>query len=149
MDYGFVKELPKNINKGDYYMIEKYEVARTGQKEQFYTLYRNFTACLSGYWFNHKYQYIKNLSFDKKTAIDEAQKLSKGENIVFCESAKPEIIKFEAFGLDWKQGRKAFYAIPNFNFWKKWKENKEKIKNLGFWVSKDKKGFLVFFKYIK
>jgi hypothetical protein len=146
MDYGFVNKVPDDIKKGDFYMIEHFEVARTGQKQQYYTLYRDFTACLSGYWYNHTYQYKKNLSTEKNTAIVEAKRISHGKEINFYESPKPEIKKFEAFELEWKQGKKAFYAVPTFSFWEKWKKNKEEIKKAGFWVSKNSKGFMVFFK---
>lgn len=146
MDYGLVKETPKNLNKGDYYMMTHFDVARTGQKRQYYTLYRDFTACLSGYWYNHKYQYKKNLSHDKESAMLEAKKLSGGQDVDFYESPKAEVIKFEAFNLTWKQGRKAMYAKPDFNFWAEWKKNKTEIKTAGFWVSKGIDGFMLFFK---
>jgi hypothetical protein len=44
----------------------------------------------------------------------------------------------EAFGLDWRAGKKCFYAAPDNTFWEKWKVDKDEIKEAGFWVSKSK-----------
>lgn len=151
-DYGWVKEIPKNLKKGDYFLHETYYVSRTGNKEQYYTFYREFTASLVGYWYHRFFSFIQNLSHDKEIAMKKAyeytQKNVIQSNIFFRELPKKEYIKFEAFNLDWKEGKKAFYAIPNQNFWKLWKEDKDKIKKQGFWISKNKRNnqFYVFFK---
>lgn len=65
MNHGLLTKSPDNLQKGDYYMVEHFDVARTGEKQQFYTLYREFTACLVGYWHHHIYQYKKNLRTNK------------------------------------------------------------------------------------
>lgn len=146
MDYGRVKKIPKKLQTGDYYICKQYDVGRTGELGQYYTLYCRTWISLVGYWSRFSWRYIKNLSLEKEAALAEARKISGEFNLDFNESPQAEIVRFEAFGLQWKKGKKAMYAMPNYNFWDGWKKNKEEIKKAGFWVSRGRDGFMVFFK---
>jgi hypothetical protein len=119
MDYGLVKECPKNLQEGDYFRSINYFVSRSGRHEQYYTLYRSNTTQLVGFWANSSHNFVKNLSFNKEKALTEVTKLIKGREIglFFTETPQKEYTKFEAFGLIWKEGKKALYAFPDYAFW--------------------------------
>jgi hypothetical protein len=148
MDYGLVRDCPNNLKEGDYFRTMTYFISRSGRYEQYYTLYRGCTARLVGYWANSSHSFVKNLSHQKEKALDEVAEIigTKDVEVIFSETPQKEHKKFEAFKLKWKQGRKAFYATPDPAFWEEWKKNKIKIKSAGFWVSKSKTGFMVFYK---
>ena len=42
----------------------------------------------------------------------------------------------KAFGMEFKQGKKAYWAYAGQEFWAEWKVRKDEIKADGFWVSK-------------
>lgn len=150
MDYGFVDKIPAGLEKGDFYMIDHYYVGRTGSQQQFYTLYRDFSACLSGYWWSGSFRCVQNLSHDLDEAMAKAKKLARdGASIEYTESPQADHDRMKAFGLCWKKGPKAWYAEPDREFWALWKEDKDAIKAQGFWVSKNRNDgkFYVYLKH--
>jgi hypothetical protein len=153
MDYGIVSKIPDSFVGGeDSCIVVLLQVARTGELRQYYTLYED-KLIINPVFTRAIYQYIKNSSFDKEKAMKEAKaRVAQYSNnkidIEFVESPQMEIDHLDAFGFKWKRGKKAFYAYPTKEFWEIWKTDKDKIKQAGFWVSKDKRSdqFCVFFK---
>jgi len=85
------------------------------------------------------------MSHDKDTAMEKAkiQKTRLEESGVwnrigleYVESPKREFVDLKAFGMDFRQGKKAYWAYATSEFWDEWKKRKDEIKAEGFWVSK-------------
>lgn len=155
MDYGFVNQTPEDLKKGDNYMTQRFEVARTGDKQQFYTLYRELFVCTVGYFARHTYQFIQNLSLDKDDAMKKATEIANRYNsphtyIDLVTSPRPLFDRLDAFGLNWRAGRKAYYAEVDSDFWALWKKDKDEIKSKGFWINKsDRDGKFYIFRKIE
>ena len=130
-----------------YYNNVHYEVGRTGKLQQYYTLYRFMDCGVTGFWHRNNYSYIKNLSHDLDKALAEAEKIAGDTTSVdYVESPKEEYDEFKAFDLTWKNGRNCYFSYPNNDFWAIWRDNKDSLKQMGFWVSKPKgtSEFMVF-----
>lgn len=128
-----------------YYHNINYEVARTGKLQQYYTLYRYVSCGVVGMWARDKYRYVKNLSLDLKQALAEAEKIAgKVATVDYVEEPKKEYDEFTAFGLTWKNGKDCYFSYPDNDFWAIWRDNKETLKQMGFWVSKKGEDFMVF-----
>lgn len=123
-----------------------YEVARTGKLQQYYTLYRHSCCTMPGVFSHESYCYIRNLSHDLDEAIKKAEKIAgKAKTVEYVESPKAEYDNFTAFGLKWKNGHNCYFSYPNNDFWAIWRDNKEMLKKVGFWVSKSRNGeFMAF-----
>lgn len=129
------------------YYSSRYEVARTGKLQQFYTLYRIEERGIEGFYNSESCVFIKNLAHDIDSAIIEAKKIAVHSDIEIVESHKEEYQNFNAFNLQWKNGKGCFFAEANSDFWAIWRDNKEILKTIGFWVSKNKNDdFMVFCK---
>lgn len=129
----------------DYYQDEYYEVARTGKLQQYYTLYHHINCGIPGFWNQNTYRYVKNLSYDLDKALIEAKRIAgDGIAVEHVESPQAEYDRFSAFNLKWLNGKNCYYAFPNQDFWDAWRANKKLLKDVGFWVSRSAKGFMVF-----
>jgi len=129
-------------------------VCRTGEKEQFYTLYVEGVAWGefgASYWCN----YVQNLSHNKtdaeQKARDYAEKNGYHEtchhlNLEVHDSPRPIYIRHEAFGVEMKMSKKRtmWYGEANSAFWDEWKKNKQGIKDAGYWVKKDGYQWMLF-----
>ncbi len=131
---------------------ESYIISRTGELQQYYTLYRDCKRTVVGYHTHHEVRYLQNLGHDFEESKAKARKIIKQQKQVSnpsideYASGKKDYVKFEAFGLDWHNTRKGYTASPNREFWNLWRKDKIKIKELGFSVFKNfNEKFVVFF----
>ena len=133
-------------------------VCRTGKKEQYYTLYME--GIMSSRGINrHFCEYQQNLSFELDSALDKANSLKKSldennsfwnnVNIEYHESPRIPFTKMDAFDTEFRLSKsgKVFWANASSNFWDAWKEDKQGVKDMGFWVKRTSSGkWLVFIK---
>lgn len=133
-------------------------VCRTGEKEQFYTLYvEGITYAKHGvhYFCN----FIKNLSHNQKDAAEKATEYAR--NVHYLErcnrvdmeihdSPRPIYQRYEAFGIEMKMNKKRtiWYGHINSEFWDEWRANKADIKAAGYWVKRTDTGSWLLFKRI-
>ena len=91
------------------------------------------------------YPYIKNLSRDRKKAIEEAKKYAKENDLTYLGLYHSPLHKRaehrDFYGIDFKHKRdrkknEFYYGKVTQEFWKAWKKNKEQMKKDGFSVSK-------------
>ncbi len=119
-----------------------YIIGRSGNKQQYYTLYCRTEMLILGCpldELNHpivNVKFVQNLSTDKDAAFQKARKLAESDTrIVLSESLMPDLSELDAFDLNWKMGKNGvWHAKPTSEFWNSWRANKEKIKEAGFWV---------------
>ena len=132
----------------NYYHEVNYSVCRTGKLEQYYTLYRSATSGLKGVWARSSCFYLGNLSHELDKAMVKAEsKAGNCATIEYYETPRKEYDEFTAFDLKWKNGKNCYYAYPSQDFFTIWRDNKDLLKQMGFWVSKTKTGeFMVFCK---
>ena len=115
----------------------------TGRHQEFYTKYVESILSMPDFcrW---SYRCIGNLSKQTEVArnySEEQEALGKFDAVIFSES---EPMKFtgthqlKAFGLDFtlSKNRKIFFAEANSDFWECWKNNKQEVKDAGFWLQK-------------
>jgi hypothetical protein len=133
-------------------------VCRTGKKEQFYTLYYELIGRTKFGSFG-SCRYLQNLAHDLADAMDKAQshyesakkRWAHNENVEVRlevhQEPRPIYVNFEAFGLEFKMAasRKVWWSKPNKAFWDLWKQEKQAIKEAGYWVKRmDDGGWCVF-----
>lgn len=134
-------------------------VCRTGRLQQFYTLYIERSVINGGFCLN-SYRFVQNLSKEEGAAWDKAKKMfddrkevltsswGKGKyylDIDMIDSPKREYCDLKAFGFEWKKTEKGFTTEPDRDFWTIWRKHKTSLKEAGFSVFKDYKGFFVLF----
>lgn len=131
-------------------------VCRTGKKEQYYTLYHEGLAILPMRCAMFcKYQ--GNLSYQKDKAVAKARvKMAELFATGFWRIVQIEIWDsprliysvMEAFGLEFvvaKSG-KVMWAVANDEFWEQWRNDKQAVKDAGFWVKNMNDEWVVFIK---
>tara|TARA_R100001463_G_scaffold53152_1_gene104134 strand:+ start:516 stop:1049 length:534 start_codon:yes stop_codon:yes gene_type:complete len=122
-----------------------YYVCRTGDKEQYYTLYID-RLIRGAYGYFHTSSFIQNLAHNKTEAKVKAQAIrdkagDKGAKIKQFDSARPVFSNMEAFGITMKMSRRRTVWYGHINdkaFWDDWRENKADIKAAGYWVMKSR-----------
>jgi len=133
-------------------------VCRTGEKEQFYTLYVEGVAWGefgASYWCD----FIQNLSHTKKDAEQKARDYAERMgyhgrchhlNLEIHDSPRPIYQRHEAFGVEMQMSKKRtmWYGEITSDFWDEWKKNKQGIKGAGYWVKKQEFGGWMLFKRI-
>jgi len=129
-------------------------VCRTGEKEQYYTLYEEGIV-YSTYSTARFCNYVQNLSFKKDVALAKAQVQAAlhtthgffgNIEIEYHESPRMIYTTMEAFGAIFKTSKSGttMWANATPEFWEYWKADKMAIKNAGFWVKKINYSWLVF-----
>ncbi len=134
-------------------------VCRTGKKGQYYTLYHEGVVILP-MAVNSFCDYNGNLSYQKDKALAKAR-VRMAElascgfwrvvQIEFWEEPRVIYSKLEAFGLEFITARsgKVMWANANEAFWEHWRNDKQAVKDAGFWVKKTNGQWLVFIKTVE
>ena len=129
-------------------------VCRTGEKEQFYTLY--LEGFLKKKLYTKRFCYFQqNLAHSLTDALEKAT--SRFNQLVECgfwdaveiqyhDSPRMKYDKMEAFGAEFKTAKsgKVMWARATSAFWDLWKADKQAIKDAGFWVTKMNSGWMIF-----
>ena len=120
-------------------------VCRTGKKGQMYTLH--MSMCFGR---GRVYQYVQNLSKNKKDALAGAELFKKGlmygemnATIEFEESPRPVYTHFEtycAIKMKMNQDRTRWYEVANDEFMALWKDQQQKLRGEGYWIYKKENG---------
>ena len=129
-------------------------VCRTGEKEQFYTLYHEGLIKMP-YGMSRFCDFQQNLAHSLTDALDKAtnrfnQMVEKGfwdsVEIQYHETPRMKYNKMEAFGAEFKTAKsgKVMWAHATSAFWDFWREDKQAVKDAGFWVKKMDSGWMVF-----
>lgn len=135
---------------------KEYEIARTGDLQQQYTLFLYQTVVGGGFGFFQR-QYYQNVGATEEKAITTSEKITgckvgeqvkKGNTIMFLDliDSPREIYQtVKCFNLHWKNTTKGYTTEPDSEFWNIWKMKKDCLKELGFRCFKADSGkFLVF-----
>jgi len=129
-------------------------VCRTGVKEQFYTLY--LEGFLKKKLYTKRFCYFQqNLAHSLTDALDKAtnrfnQLVDDGNwdsvEVEYHETPRMKYDKMEAFGAEFKTAKsgKVMWARANSAFWDFWREDKQAVKDAGFWVKKMDSGWMIF-----
>ena len=129
-------------------------VCRTGEKEQFYTLYLEVKTLKSDGATSHYCQFVQNLAHKEEDAIAKAttfaqEKLAKwldGATLEVHPEPRPVYTRFEIFGIEMKMSKKrtTWYGNCNETFWDEWRTRKAEIKQSGYWVKRMEGTWLLF-----
>jgi hypothetical protein len=119
-------------------------ICRTGDKEQFYTLYMEVID--SGkHWHRTYCHFVQNLAHKQADAYAKADEMrehikARYEEVRIELHPQPRAIysKFEAFGVEMKmaKSKKVWYGNINDEFWTHWKADKNAVSEAGFWIKK-------------
>lgn len=129
-------------------------IGLTGFNQNYYTKYVETTTDFPGF-IKRIVNYTGNLtqSTEKaKTFSEEQEKSGDWNTVIFSEDTPMKWsgkYMIEAFGLTFQiaKNKKIFWAEANEDFWENWKNNKEAVKDAGFWLKKTDEGqWLVFIK---
>jgi hypothetical protein len=136
-------------------------VCRTGEKEQFYTLYITHIVKESKSRFHYsRCWFQKNLSLKLDKALDCAVNYTQTVNV--CINSDEVEVKYheeprfvyqemDAFGAKFKMAKKrtVWWANATSEFWDEWKQRKQQIKDAGYWVKRVDGGKWLVFKRIE
>lgn len=132
-----------------------YYIDRSGKLEQQYVLWLSVNIECDGFSVTAE-RGMGNLGISECTAVASAEKrvnltLNKPEmrsgttkTLIMCESASRELVPLRAFGSTFKATKKGYCADANPEFWEAWKNNKTKVKSMGFRCFKSDDGFKMF-----
>ncbi len=134
-------------------------VCRTGKKKQYYTLYHEGLVILPmkcatfcNYQGNLSHQLDKAVA---KARVKMAEIASRGFfriiQIEVWDSPRLIYSKMEAFGTQFKTAKsgKVMWAYANEAFWEHWRNDKQAVKDAGFWVKKMNGEWMVFVKTVE
>jgi len=120
-------------------------VCRTGDKEQFYTLYVEVQCTYKDGGRAHFCKFVQNLAHKEGDAIDKATAFAQ-ENLTHMDEAHMEVhpeprpiySKYEIFGIEMKMSKKrtTWWGNINADFWDMWKTQKAEIKAAGYWIKR-------------
>lgn len=128
-------------------------VCRTGEKEQFYTLYLEVKSTKSNGAKSHYCHFVQNLAHKEEDAVNKAvafaqEKLTRldGATLEVHPEPRPVYTKFEIFGIEMKMSKKrtTWYGNCNETFWEQWRTRKAEIKESGYWVKRLEGTWLLF-----
>ena len=160
---GGVFLLRKGGNKN--FNMMRFHVCRTGKKEQFYTLYQE-VAIYNEFGMNYSMNYCGNLSHTLASAVEKAR--VRALNVIksgFYHDVHVDVHKtprvvtknYYAFtddegknGIEMKlaKSKKCYYGYlegdAGSRFWDLWKEDKDRIKEAGFWIKKMNYSWMLF-----
>lgn len=127
-------------------------ICRTGDKEQFYTLYIEVIA--SGKNWRRSYcHFVQNLAHKEVDAWAKANDMRdytppRYGDVTIEVHPQPRAIysKFEAFGVEMKmaKSKKVWYGNINDEFWTHWRADKKAVKEAGFWIKKMEDSWVMF-----
>ena len=151
----------------DHFNMMRFHVCRTGAMEQFYTLYQE-VVIYSNYGMNHQVVYCGNLAHDKAIALKKAYKRAwraiktgmwHDVHVDFHASARKVSKNYYAFtddngdnGIEMKLARsgKCYWGRiqgdAGDRFWDLWKEDKDSIREAGFWPKRMDYQWMLFMK---
>lgn len=150
-----------------FFNSKRLHVCRTGDKEQFYTLYEE-VMWFNEYGCNHSIVYLGNLSHDKDKALEKAYEKAwrtiktamwHDVHVDFHKSPRKVSKAYHAFtdengenGIKMKLAKsgKCYWGYiegsAGRRFWDLWRADKKAITDAGFWIRKPDYDWLLFMK---
>lgn len=132
-------------------------VCRTGEKEQFYTLYVEIKTTFGDGAVGRFCHFQQNLAHKEADAIAKATEFAQ-ENLTHMDGAhmevhpepRPVYTRYEIFGIEMKmsKNRRTWYGDANEEFWEQWRTRKAQIKEVGYWVKRMDEGNWMLFKRV-
>lgn len=120
-------------------------ICRTGEQEQFYTLYIEGIVRYESGHCAHYCQFQQNLAHGLDPAVIKAQEMKKKMGwwdevrIQVHDSPRPIYAHYTSYcdiEMKMSKSRKVWWGLINEEFWDLWKEKKAEIKAAGYWVKR-------------
>ena len=135
-------------------------ICRTGEKEQFYTLYIEGIVQYGGGRCAHYCQFMQNMAHTEADALKKAFEMKANKmswwnevDVALWDAPRPIYAHYTSYcdiEMKMSKSRKVWWGNVNEAFWDLWKEKKAEIKAAGYWVKRSQEdGTWLMFKRVQ